>query len=89
MVQSNLGHTTARNRPERFGGPLPEPGPTRPEIAAMMMPQEKVGPIVVAAVRANRLHIFTHPEARPVVEAQQAAMLEDFSFAATTEGRGG
>ena len=54
----------------------------------MMMPQEQVGPIVVAAIRANRLHIFTHPEARPLVEARQASMLDDFTFAATPEGRG-
>lgn len=88
MVKSNLGNTTARNRPERFGGPMKEPGGPSPQIEAMMMPQEKVGPIVVAAVRANRLHIFTHPEARPVVEARQAAMLEDFAFAAGPDGGG-
>lgn len=88
MVKSNLGNTTARNRPERFGGPMAEPGPPAPEIDAMMMPQEEVGPIVVAAIRANRLHIFTHPETRPAVEARQAALLEDFDFAARPEGRG-
>lgn len=88
MVKSNLGNTTARNRPDRYGGPMKEPGPARPEIEAMMMPQEQVGPIVVAAIRANRLHIFTHPEARTAVEARQAAMLDDFTFASSAEGRG-
>jgi NAD(P)-dependent dehydrogenase (short-subunit alcohol dehydrogenase family) len=89
LVKSNLGATSARNRPERYGGPLPKPaGPPR-ALEALMMPAEKVGPIVVAALRANRLHVFTHPEARPMVEARQAAMLDDFAFAATPEGRGG
>lgn len=88
MVRSNLANTTARNRPERFGGPMAGPGAPPPEIASMMMPQEQVGPIVVAAIRANRLHILTHPEALPAVEARHAALLDDFSFAATDEGRG-
>lgn len=82
LVRSNLGSTSARNRPERFGGALPDPGPPDPEIAALMMPEEQVGPVVVDAVRANRLHIFTHPEARPMVEARQQRMLDDFAFAA-------
>jgi len=89
LVKSNLAATSARNRPERFGGPLPDPGGPRPGVEAMMMPAERVGPVVVAAIRANRLHILTHPEARPAVEARQAAMLDDFSFAAAPEGRGG
>ena len=82
MVQSNLAATSARNRPERFGGPLPEPGAPPPEAQAIMMPAERVGSIVVASVRANRLHVFPHPDARAAVEARQKAMLEDFSFAA-------
>lgn len=88
LVKSNLAATTARNRPERFGGALPAPVGPSPEIAAMMMPAERVGPVVVAAIRANRLHVFTHPEARPLVEARQASMLDDFTFAATPDGRG-
>lgn len=88
MVKSNLANTSARNRPERFGGPMKEPGAAPPEVEPMMMPQETVGPIVVAAIRENRLHVFTHPEARPAVEARQAAMLDDFAFAASERGRG-
>lgn len=83
MVRSNLSRTTARHRPERYGGPLPDPGPTAPQVDSMMMPAEEVGPIVASAIRANRLHIFTHPEARPMVEARQQAMLDDFSFASS------
>jgi len=89
MVKSNLAATTARNRPERFGGPLPVPGPPRPEMEAIMMPAEQIGPRVTAAIRANRLHVFTHPDARPAVEARQARMLDDFAFAATPKGRAG
>jgi short-subunit dehydrogenase len=87
LVRSNLGATSARNRPARFGGAMTEPTPPAPEIAAMMMPEEQVGPVVVDAVRANRLHVFTHPEARPMVEARQQRMLDDFAFAAKARER--
>lgn len=83
MVRSNLEATSARHRPDRFGGPLASPETPPADAQAMMMPAEKVGPVVVEAIRANRLHVFTHPEARSAVEARQAAMLDDFTFAAT------
>lgn len=89
MVKSNLSRTTARNRPERFGGPLPDPGPTSSEVDAMMMPAEQVGPVVVAGVRANRFHILTHPETLPMVEARQQGLRDDFAFAATEAGKTG
>ena len=88
MVKSNLSRTTARNRPEKFGGPLPDPGPTPAEVDAMMMPAEQVGPVVVAGIRANRLHLLTHPEALPLVEARQQALRDDFAFASAKPDEG-
>lgn len=82
MVKSNLGATSARNRADEFGGPLPEPGPMPTELEKIMMPNEAVGPIVVRGIRANRLHILTHPESRRLVEQRFATLLEDFDFAA-------
>jgi NAD(P)-dependent dehydrogenase (short-subunit alcohol dehydrogenase family) len=81
LVESNLGATSARNRPERFGGAFADPsgGGGMPPGA---MPNEQVGPIVVRAIRANRAYILTHPESRPLVEARQQALLDDFAFAA-------
>ena len=46
------------------------------------MPNEAVGPIVVRAIRANRAYILTHPETRPLVEARQQLLLDDYTFAA-------
>jgi NAD(P)-dependent dehydrogenase (short-subunit alcohol dehydrogenase family) len=80
LVRSNLPATAARHRPLRYGGPLPEPPAPPPQLQALMMPPERVGPIVVAGIRANRLHIFTHPERRAQVEQRQRRMLEDFDF---------
>lgn len=80
LVESNLGATSARNRPARFGGPLDDPGPGR-GMPPGAMPNEAVGPIVVRAVRANRAYIVTHPETRPLVEARQRALLDDYAFA--------
>jgi hypothetical protein len=51
----------------------------------MMLPAEAVGPIVVRGIRANRLHILTHPEARVVVEKRMQQLLADFDFAAAGE----
>lgn len=84
LVDSNLGATSARNRPDRFGGAFADPsdGAGMPPGA---MPNEDVGPIVVRAIRANRGYILTHPETRPLVEMRQQALLDDYAFAA--EGR--
>jgi NAD(P)-dependent dehydrogenase (short-subunit alcohol dehydrogenase family) len=87
VVASNLMNTSAENRPEAFGEQTaPQLTPERGGKAAarlvdFAMPAEDVGPIVVRAVRANRLYVLTHPQARPLVEARFRAMLEDFDFA--------
>ncbi len=81
MVVSNLGASSARNRPARFGSqPLPPAAAdTNPELAARMLAPEQVGPVVVRGIRANRLHLFTHLEARAQVERRFAQLLADFA----------
>jgi NAD(P)-dependent dehydrogenase (short-subunit alcohol dehydrogenase family) len=81
MVVSNLGATSARNRPERFGGQAAPPASgaaANPALAARMMAPEDVGPVVVRGIRENRLHLFTHLNARSQVERRFAAILADF-----------
>lgn len=80
MVQSNLAATSARNRPARHGGPLPEPPRASEAARTQMMAARQVGPSVVAGIRANRLHIFTHPELRGAVEQRQQRVMQDFDF---------
>lgn len=82
VVQSELYRTSAAQRPERFGGPQVV---TPPVVASSpagspptAMPAEDVGPIVVEAIRDNRLHIFTHPAALPIAEARFATIRADF-----------
>jgi len=87
VVASNLMATSAENRPGAFGeqaapqlaGADAASSPPPPFRA---MPAEDVGPIVIRAIRANRFHVLTHPQTRPLVEARFRAMLEDFDFAA-------
>jgi NAD(P)-dependent dehydrogenase (short-subunit alcohol dehydrogenase family) len=82
VVASNLTRTSAENRPSAFGVQAAPPGGAAPPPAAREMAAEDVGPIVVRAIRADRLHVLTHPEWRPLVERRFAGMLEDFEFAA-------
>ena len=79
LVAGNLSSTAARNRPDRFGGPLPDPrAGAAPNPAAM--PNDAVGPIVVDAIKTNRFYIFTHPESVALVRARQEHVLDDFEF---------
>jgi NAD(P)-dependent dehydrogenase (short-subunit alcohol dehydrogenase family) len=92
VVASNLMGTSAENRPGAFGAQAaPQLTPQRggndaARLAGFAMPAEAVGPIVVRAIRANRLHVLTHPQTRRLVENRFQALLEDFDFAARTEG---
>jgi NAD(P)-dependent dehydrogenase (short-subunit alcohol dehydrogenase family) len=81
LVEGNLGTTSARNRPNRFGGPgtpLSGGGEGLPEA----MSAELCGKLVVAAVRADRFLILTHPEAWPMLERRVARFRDDFEAAA-------
>jgi NAD(P)-dependent dehydrogenase (short-subunit alcohol dehydrogenase family) len=90
VVTSNLTATSAANRPETFGvqaaPQLAAAGvadaASAARLAAQAMAAEDVGPIVVRAIRANRFHVLTHPQARPLAEGRFRRMLEDFDFAA-------
>lgn len=87
VVASNLLGTSAANRPGVFGAQAapqltPEGGgDDAARLADFAMPAEDVGPIAIRAIRANRLHVLTHPQARRLVEHRFRAMLEDFDFA--------
>ena len=84
VVESSLVGTSMANRPAELGEQaMPtasaDGDPTTANVNAMAA--EDVGPVVIEAVRANRLHVLTHPGARGVVEARFAAILDDFDFA--------
>jgi NAD(P)-dependent dehydrogenase (short-subunit alcohol dehydrogenase family) len=87
VVASNLTATSAENRPDAFGEQAAPQlaavggADVARELAARAMPAEDVGPIVVRAIRANRLHVLTHPRARALVAGRFQAMLADFDFA--------
>lgn len=91
-VATNLGRTSARHRPERFGGPMPQPqrtssAPPPPgAIPLRAMQPEDVGAIVVRGIRANRAYILTHPEMGEDVRTRQQALLDDFAFFADATG---
>ena len=78
MTRSNLAQTSARNRPQRFGGPLRGPAGGMPEVPPeQMMAPEQVGRIALRGVADNRLFILTHPELLPAVEGRFRRIAED------------
>ena len=89
MVASNLLGSSSENRPEAFGtqaapqlAPASADGGSSSPNDLRFMPAEAVGPIVVRAIRANRLHVLTHPRAKPLVDRRLRGVLDDFDFAA-------
>jgi NAD(P)-dependent dehydrogenase (short-subunit alcohol dehydrogenase family) len=85
LVAGNLSSTSARNRPERFGGPAPDPRAGRPP-SPEAMPNEQVGPIVVRGIKDNRFYIFTHPSSVSLVQQRHEQVLDDFAFYARPGG---
>jgi NAD(P)-dependent dehydrogenase (short-subunit alcohol dehydrogenase family) len=82
-VPSQLARTSARNRPERYGGPFElgqRPKPATKVTGPEPPSAEVVGDMVVRGIQANRLHIFSHPEWRERVQWRYDAMLGDFDF---------
>ncbi len=73
IVRSGIGDS-ARNRPQRFGGPV------RAESAAAAFGSDptELGEQVREAVEADRFWICTHPEFRHYVEARGNALLGAF-----------
>lgn len=92
VVESSLVDTSTRNRPEGFGTqPAPRMAVTasdadRSTAQITAMPAEAVGPIVVDAVRENRLHVITHPDSRGAVERRFGQITADFNFADQRKG---
>lgn len=88
LIDTNLSATSARNRPATFGGPLAVPPPMPEAMRKVAMQPEEVGPIVVRGIRANRLHILTHPEMSiPMVEARFAQIRKDAEGELADPGR--
>jgi NAD(P)-dependent dehydrogenase (short-subunit alcohol dehydrogenase family) len=83
LVAGNLSQTSARNRPARFGGPMT--APSRKGMPEHAMPNEAVGPFVVAGIEHNRFYIFTHPQVRSMIEERHRSLLDDVQFYAALE----
>jgi NAD(P)-dependent dehydrogenase (short-subunit alcohol dehydrogenase family) len=80
MVASSLAASSAKARPARLGAqaaPSPAAAPD-PALADYFMKAEDVGPVVVRGIRANRLHLLTHLDARGQVERRFRGILADF-----------
>ena len=74
-----------RNRQPRFG---PQVSPVAvlddPEEIKQGLHPDVVGRLVIEAVRADRLYIFTDPRFRRLVEKRFQRLLDDFEWAASS-----
>lgn len=80
-VATQLAKSSARNRPDRYGGPFELP--PRPKAGASVqgppMPSTgEVAEMVLEGIQANRLHILTHPEWRERVERRYQEIMAAF-----------
>jgi NAD(P)-dependent dehydrogenase (short-subunit alcohol dehydrogenase family) len=72
MVATNLA-SSARHRPERFGGPGPEAHP-----ANMGQDPADIGRAAVEGIRRGDFYIVTHPPVREIVAERSAEILAAF-----------
>ncbi len=93
---TGIWDNSARYRPERFGGPMTkeeieatggnlEEKSASSRVAFQREPSECAAR-VVRAIREGHFYIFTHPEARPPVEARMRQILEAFDDAQDFSG---
>ena len=89
FVRTRIGES-GRNRPEQYGAAqAPPPGSATAMLVAMVdeMIRNGIEPAdvaarVLAAIRANELYVFTHPEMRTEVENRFTAITTAFDRAA-------
>ena len=79
-VSTRLTETSARHRPERFGGGYEDDTPMPPG-----QDPDGVGEVLLRAVAADRFLALTHPELSRFVARRYRAFAEDFAFAAEGE----
>lgn len=88
FVRTRIGES-GRNRPEQYGtARVPEPGTPTAALVAMVdelirngLDPADVAARVLAAIRANELYVFTHPEMRTEVEGRFSAINAAFDKA--------
>jgi NAD(P)-dependent dehydrogenase (short-subunit alcohol dehydrogenase family) len=76
-------HESERVRPERYARQGPQAGDNLGAGAAVLagIDPDAVGARVVEAIKAGELYIFTHPQARVLVEAYYKAVMAAFDAA--------
>ncbi len=81
---------SGRNRPQRYGGGFStaedkanaERHARYLEMARLGVDPKEVAPLVIQAIRDNKLYIFTHPERREDVEARYRQIMDAFDTVA-------
>jgi NAD(P)-dependent dehydrogenase (short-subunit alcohol dehydrogenase family) len=76
-------YRSARNRPERFGGPAERPQELfMKDLLAVGWPPDRVGARVVDAIRAGEFYVLAQSAPRTWIERRHARLMEAFDRAA-------
>jgi NAD(P)-dependent dehydrogenase (short-subunit alcohol dehydrogenase family) len=81
-----LIYRSARNRPDRFGGPTERANELfLKDILAAGWAPDRIGARVVDAIRANEFFIFTHSQTREWIEQRYERLMDAFDRAEAWE----
>jgi len=82
VVATNIGNS-ARNRPEEYGGVVaPNPRDRTAEMLAQGLNPDIVGDLVLEAMQADQLYIFTDPGLKHLIETRCKRLTDAYDWAA-------
>ncbi|MCK9991680.1 MAG: hypothetical protein Dbin4_00200 [Alphaproteobacteria bacterium] len=82
VVATNIGNS-GRNRPDQYGGSVaPNPRDRTAEMLAQGLNPDIVGHLVLEAMQADQLYIFTDPGLKHLIETRCKRLTEAYDWAA-------
>ena len=89
IVATNIGNS-ARNRPEEYGGAVePNERDATAEMLSKGLDPDIVGDLVLEAIQAEQLYIFTDPGLKHLVETRCSRIMDAYDWAANCESLAG
>jgi NAD(P)-dependent dehydrogenase (short-subunit alcohol dehydrogenase family) len=82
VVATNIGHS-GRNRPDQYGGAVaPNPRDKTAEMLSQGLNPDIVGDLVLEAMQADQMYIFTDPGLKHLIETRNKHLVDAYDWAA-------